>query len=84
MDSLPTFAESFWRAVLQNAAAHETLALEFPPSDYYFSHCEGLPKKQAPLRLKQGARQEQRQEAAAPGSGVEAAEGAASLAIETA
>ncbi|GAB4821293.1 hypothetical protein N2152v2_008339 [Parachlorella kessleri] len=77
-------SESFWRAVLQNAPPHETLALEFPPSDYYFSHCEGLPKKQAPLRLQPGAQQKQRQEAAAAGLGVEAAEVAPSLAIEAA
>ena len=37
--------------MLRSAPAHETLALQHPPTHYYSSHCEDMPKREAPLRL---------------------------------
>ena len=54
----PPSADTFWKSVVQGAAAHETLQLEHPPTLYYSSHCEGL-EKQRPLRLTAGRAQQQ-------------------------
>lgn len=47
----PPHADSYWRAVVRDAPSRETLALQHPPTSYFFSPCEGLPRAQAPLRL---------------------------------
>lgn len=54
----PAPADSFWRAVLHSAPKHEVLVLQHPPTAYYWSHCEDLPKKQAPLRLAHRGKQQ--------------------------
>jgi hypothetical protein len=54
----PMSADTFWKAVVQGAAAHETLQLEHPPTLYYSSHCEGL-EKQRPLHLTAGRVQQE-------------------------
>lgn len=42
-----TNADTYWRAVVKGAAPHETLALEHPPTEYYWSLCDDV-KAEAP------------------------------------
>ena len=59
-----TNADTFWRAVLAAAPEEEVLALEHPPTSYYWAPCEdGGEDKHAATRRLPAARKQQQQQA---------------------